>query len=177
MKQGQNTKGFMLYRSKERAKLYGEVFTPPEIVDMMLDMVKEDIENIYKTVLEPSCGNGNFVVAIVERRMKAAKNDREKLIGLSNVYGIDIMEDNIMETRERTMKVVEQYISSPKAIKVAQHIINTNIIHGDFLLMQYVKTKEDILIYRYEIPEDFENFTYITVKLCEIQKNYVPKLF
>ena len=55
--------------STAEQKSHGVVYTPPEIVDMVLDVagytVGSDI--IGKTVLEPSCGNGAFLRAIADR--------------------------------------------------------------------------------------------------------------
>lgn len=97
-----------LKRSKERIDSTGEVFTPPEIVNKMLDMVKEeDWSNPEITILEPSCGDGNFLVQIIERFMEGLSNaiidpqERFKHIIENQVFALDIMPDNINATLNR----------------------------------------------------------------------------
>ena len=58
-----------LVKSRERVKSYGEVFTPRHMVDKMLDLVANELEGpgfVDKTFLEPSAGDGNFLVAILQ---------------------------------------------------------------------------------------------------------------
>ena len=66
----------------------------------MLDMVKDESYNIESTFLEPACGDGNFLVAILERKLKTVeekygntKTDYEKysLIALSSIYVVKLM--------------------------------------------------------------------------------------
>lgn len=86
----------------------GEVFTDSYIVDYMLDMVKpEDWRNPDITMLEPSCGDGNFVVAMISKFMNGLQDvipddeERFKHIIENQVYAIDIMLDNVLATRKR----------------------------------------------------------------------------
>lgn len=61
-----------LIKSKERVQQHGEVFTPQWMVQKMLDVegIKQACENIDATFLEPAAGDGNFLVAILERKLK-----------------------------------------------------------------------------------------------------------
>lgn len=95
-------------RSQERVDSTGEVFTPPEIVNKMLDMVKpEDWSNPEITMLEPSVGDGNFLVVMIERFMKGLEDifpnrqERFKHIIENQVFAIDIMPDNVNATLNR----------------------------------------------------------------------------
>ncbi len=62
-----------LIKSKERVQQHGEVFTPQWMVKKMLDVegIKQACENIDATFLEPAAGDGNFLVAILERKLKS----------------------------------------------------------------------------------------------------------
>lgn len=63
-----------LIKSRERVRAYGEVFTPRYMVETMLDLVKEELEGedfIDKTFFEPAAGDGNFLVAILHRKLSA----------------------------------------------------------------------------------------------------------
>ena len=55
-----------LVKSKQRVADHGEVFTPSWMVQDMLNLVQEESERIDSRVLEPACGAGNFLVAVVE---------------------------------------------------------------------------------------------------------------
>ena len=62
-------------KSRHRVKTYGEVFTPRHMVDRMLDLAREELETgpdfVDKTFLEPAAGDGNFLVAILRRKLRA----------------------------------------------------------------------------------------------------------
>ncbi|HEO0860675.1 TPA: methylase, partial [Streptococcus agalactiae] len=60
-----------LIKSKHRVQKHGEVFTPSWMVQKMLDTpgIKEACENVSATFLEPSAGDGNFLQAILERKL------------------------------------------------------------------------------------------------------------
>ena len=53
-----------LVKSKQRVADHGEVFTPPWMVEAMLDLVKDETERIDSRFLEPACGSGNFLALI-----------------------------------------------------------------------------------------------------------------
>ena len=57
-------------KSKERVTNHGEVFTNKREVNAMLDLVKQETERIDARFLEPACGTGNFLVEILERKLK-----------------------------------------------------------------------------------------------------------
>ena len=93
-----------LIKSKHRVQKHGEVFTPAWMVQKMLDTpgVKEACENVSATFLEPAAGDGNFLLAILERKLQAVidqydeRNWKTKsLIALSSIYGIEFLEDNL----------------------------------------------------------------------------------
>jgi len=45
------------------------VFTAPREVNAMLDLVKDETENIDSTFLEPACGDGNFLEEVLRRKL------------------------------------------------------------------------------------------------------------
>ncbi len=103
-----------LVKSAERVRDLGEVFTPRETVDAMLDLLPKEmwIHHPSPTFLEPACGDGNFLVAILERKLAGIKeflngevlsaeisNDLARLFALealSSIYAVDISEDNVI---------------------------------------------------------------------------------
>jgi len=133
-----------IIKSKDRVRDQGEVFTPPRIVKDMLDMVGDDIYDKTKRILEPTCGDGNFLVEILQRRLdkiprklKIEEKEFEVLSILSNIYGIDIMQDNIIEARSRLAGIVHTFFSesrnSSDFLTAANTIIERNIVRGDSL--------------------------------------------
>lgn len=103
-----------LVKSAERVRDLGEVFTPSKTVNEMLDMLPAEMWVVHPapTFLEPACGDGNFLVAILERKLDAvalAYRDSglpagegvdpmifHGLEALSSIYAVDISPDNII---------------------------------------------------------------------------------
>ena len=97
-----------LVKSKQRVADHGEVFTPAWMVEAMLDLVKNETERIASRFLEPACGNGNFLVQILHRKLAAVELtygacDFERrhyaLLALMCIYGIELLPDNIADCR------------------------------------------------------------------------------
>ena len=125
-----------LIKSKTRVKEFAEVFTPNFIVRDMCDLIPDKIwENIESTFLEPSCGNGNFIVEILKRKYSRCKTPKDGLKALASVVGIDIQEDNCKECRERLLaQFIEHFPTANNiAITTAYKILQNNIICGDSL--------------------------------------------
>ncbi|MDD5664528.1 MAG: hypothetical protein PHT71_09755 [Victivallaceae bacterium] len=61
--------------SRERVTQHGEVLTARREVDAMLDLVKQETERIDSRFLEPACGTGNFLVVILERKLRAIEKN------------------------------------------------------------------------------------------------------
>ncbi len=98
-------------KSRSRVKAYGEVFTPRHMVDRMLDLVREELEAgpdfVDKTFLEPAAGDGNFLVAILRRKLHAIEKrypreewPQESLFALASIYGIELLEDNHRDAKD-----------------------------------------------------------------------------
>lgn len=139
----------------DRVKDFGEVFTLEDVVKKMCDLIPEDVwQDVDKTFLEPTCGNGNFLVEILERKLKFCKTKKSKIDALKSIYGVDILEDNVVETRNRLGKIM---IKNKNIVKdEIDEILNLNIICGDTLKCvdnngKYIKfrdwkTGEDVLL-------------------------------
>ena len=119
-----------LVKSHERIRDLGEVFTPKSIVLLMLKRLPEEFwKDPAKTLIDPSCGTGNFLVIIIALKIKMGSTP---LQALSTTYGIDIAQDNIDECKERMLLSAEKYsglIREQSWIDVVNH----NVICGDGL--------------------------------------------
>lgn len=139
-------------KSKERVAAHGEVFTSEREVKAMCDLVKSETERIESRFLEPACGDGNFLSEILNRKLDVifnrygksiAEYERYSILAVSSLYGVDILEDNAKECRERLYNIWnERYIKLWKSqidnrVQIAaKFIISKNILYGDALTMK-----------------------------------------
>ena len=113
-----------------RKKKTAEVFTPPELVNEMLDKLPQEVWTLEKTFCDNSCGNGNFLIAILERKLKLG---HEPLQALSTLCGVDIMQDNIDECQERLLEI----LPAGTDLVEAKRIVNHNIVCHDSLTFDW----------------------------------------
>lgn len=99
----------------------------------MCDLIPKQIwDDINSTFLEPSCGNGNFVIEILQRKLKKCINKKDVYKALKSVYAIDIMQDNIDECKDRIMQIVFEFMPQVQRRRV-NNILNQNIMCGNSL--------------------------------------------
>lgn len=132
-------------KSKARVSDFGEVYTARKQVTDMVDLVNTTASDIEATVLEPACGNGNFLVEILARKLNTAMGlpvsrirfERNILRAVASIYGVDIQKDNIVECRERLYAQVVSIspVWSSMFLKVLRDILTRNIMCGDTLTM------------------------------------------
>jgi SAM-dependent methyltransferase len=141
-------------KSKNRVNQYGEVLTPKHIVNAMLDLVKQETERIDSRFLEPACGTGNFLIEILERKLKVVESrysksqldyERYAILAISSIYGIELLEDNAEECRKRLFEVFDAAYTrlfktkaKERCREVARYILKRNIVHGDALTLKTV---------------------------------------
>jgi len=149
--------------SKKRVADYGEVFTGKREVNAMLDLVKQETERIDSRFLEPACGTGNFLTEILNRKLSVveAKYRRSQLefernivLAVSSIYGIDILEDNVIECRKRLFDIVDKKYAAlfkkkakDDVRKVIKFILEKNIIWGDALELKTVGANPHQIIF------------------------------
>lgn len=141
-------------KSIERMKKHGEVLTALREIESMLDLVKSEFDNPDKIFLEPACGDGNFLTAVLDRKLKKAEDEKDLFSALNSIHGIDLLEDNIKYAKKRLLSLwIEKYKAvlkkepSKSILKKAEDIINSNIIQGNFLeCREYEKLNIDVII-------------------------------
>ena len=112
-------------RKQARVKATGEIFTPTPIVEEILDgMPQELFTDPTKTVLDPSCGDGQFLASALYRKIE---NGIDFETALSTIYGVDLMEDNVALCRERLLCGREDL----------RHIVEKNIVCHDAQTYDY----------------------------------------
>jgi len=158
-------------KSKKRVADHGEVFTNQREVNAMLDLVKHETERIDARFLEPACGNGNFLAEVLRRKLTVVDSrysksqfewERYAVIAVSSIYGVDILEDNAIECRERLFKIFnERYTSLFKdKCKVecrqsVKFLFNKNILWGDALDFTNPETKQPIVFSEWSAVNGF----------------------
>ena len=140
--------------SKKRVAEHGEVFTSQREVNAILDLVKQETERIDSRFLEPACGTGNFLTEILNRKLTVVEAkyrrsqlefERNVVSAVSSVYGVDILEDNVIECRKRLFEMVDEKYTTlfkkkakDEVRKAIQFILEKNIIWGDALELKTV---------------------------------------
>ena len=91
--------GSSIDRSNERIDVTGEVFTPLELCTKMVNEIPlEKLKNPNSTFIDPSAGNGNFIIALRDR-LKEYHSEEHILNNM--LYAVELMEDNHKEMCER----------------------------------------------------------------------------
>ncbi|STO54137.1 type III restriction system methylase [Canicola haemoglobinophilus] len=167
----------MQVKSKQRVADFGEVYTNEREVNAMLDLVKDQAQEPDKTFLEPACGTGNFLVAILKRKLDAIAQKHKKIqfdyernatLAVSSLYGIELLADNVKECQERLLKVFSEHYQShypnsykAECLRSAQIILNKNILCGDALSLKTQEGKEIVFTEWKMVGNQFKRRDYI----------------
>jgi hypothetical protein len=142
------TGSMSLFKSRQRIADHGEVFTPPWVVEAMLDLVEDESERIDSRFLEPACGGGNFLIQVLRRKLASVerrfgKSDFERrhyaLLALMCIYGIELLADNIAECRSNLLEILADYLNLEEAddlYQAAAYVLSQNLVHGDALTIR-----------------------------------------
>ena len=117
-------------RSADRIKATGEVFTPMHLVQEMLDKIEENslpdenpFDHVGKRMLDPACGDGQFLAASLWRRLERGHCLRASL---ATICGVELMPDNAEACRTRLACGVDD--------PIVKAILERNIVCADSLL-------------------------------------------
>ena len=86
-------------RDKQRIQSTAEIFTPTDLVIEMLNNIEIDRLGAGKTILDPACGDGQFLTAI--KWVKVYIHQMTESDALEDIYGVDIMRDNVDLCKKR----------------------------------------------------------------------------
>ena len=157
-------------KNRDRVTKFAEVNTSEKEVNNMLNLVSEETDRLESRFLESACGDGNFLIEILNRKMKVLlknfkKNqyefERNSIIVIGSLYGIDILIDNIVIARERLFKKFLSIYKSlfrektdKKFIDSIYFIIEKNLVQGNALTFKKVNSDKPILLSQWSIIED-----------------------
>jgi hypothetical protein len=117
-------------KSKERVKNIGEVYTPKELVLEMLNQVPTNTwSDSTKKFIDPASGNGNFLVEIVNKKLDCGLTPNE---AVATTFGVDIMQDNINESHERIIKLLDNRGETYNLTEI-QDLLKTRIVLNNAL--------------------------------------------
>ena len=116
---------FFLTKHPDRIKLLGEVFTPTSLVLNMLNKLPDDVWEDGKTYLDNSCGNGQFLAAVLIIKIRLKHNNP-----LKTIFGVDLMQDNVDSCRQRLLEIAGDTPANRKIVK-------RNIVQWDGLTYPY----------------------------------------
>lgn len=152
-----------IIKSKDRVRNHAEVYTPKHIINSMLDLVKSETQRIESRFLEPACGNGNFLVEILNRKLniivrKYKKNQCEfelySVVAIGSMYGVDILKDNVFECRKRLFdiwanlyKTIFKEKCKKECMNTIKYILSKNILWGNALTLKTVCENETPIIF------------------------------
>ena len=138
----ENTKSQI--KTRQRVADHGEVFTNPREVNAMLDLVRDESFRLDSRFLEPACGDGNFLIEILRRKLSLLQSVKSpieweflSLIAVGSCYGIDILADNAEVCRERLFGEVVGQIGEKDTTggykESLRYMLQKNIVCGDAL--------------------------------------------
>ena len=139
--QHENTKQI---KSRQRVADHGEVFTNPREVNAMLDLVRDESFRLDSRFLEPACGDGNFLIEILRRKLSLLSSIKSQtewefksLIAVGSCYGIELLEDNAEACRLRLFAEVKEQIGKKGCTQgyeeSLRYMFKKNIVCGDAL--------------------------------------------
>lgn len=152
-----------LIKTRQRVADHGEVFTAEREVNAMLDLVKPETERIDSRFLEPACGSGNFLIEVLRRKLAIVEErygkgqlefERYAIVAIGSIYGVDLLEDNAAECRERLFGHFDEVYSRlfgeacrAECRASARYVLDRNIICGDALTMKTVGRKPEPIVF------------------------------
>lgn len=141
-------------KSKQRVTDHGEVFTADREVKAMCDLVADECLRIDSRFLEPAVGEGVFLAEVLSRKLAVVKSkykksaydyERNAILALTSLYGVDILADNAQACRDKLFALWDaEYTAACKgeandeARAAARYILQKNIICGNALSLMCV---------------------------------------
>lgn len=151
------------FKSDSRIANFGEVFTNQREVNAIIDLVSNEALRIESRFLEPACGEGQFLISVLERKVNTFRKKFKKFqhdfevslfISVASIYGIDILLDNVELCRENLFTFSENLYRKTFAsnvnedfLKSIQFVISKNIVHGDALTMYDLSEKDSFITF------------------------------
>ncbi len=148
-----------------------DISTKAHVVQRMCELCEPDLSDIHKSIFEPGCGTGNFLVEILRRRLlKSGPDPQRTLVILTNLYGIDASARAVEKVRERMRTTIIEFFGeklpeNDRFLGIADRILTANVLQAD-LLGDLAKTP----IAEWEICGEYD-FREVYTTLAELLTN------
>ncbi len=157
-------------KDKSRVSNFGEVLTSKREVLDMLNLVNTETTRLDSRFLEPACGDGNFLTEVLNFKLNVLEKNYSKnqyefekfsIQIFSSIYGIDILEDNIISARERLFSQYFDLYSkkfksdiNQKLLNCIKYILEVNLVHADALTLKTTKNDKFIIFSEWSLIND-----------------------
>ena len=157
-------------KDKSRVSNFGEVLTSKREVLDMLNLVNTETTRLDSRFLEPACGDGNFLTEVLNSKLDILEKNYSKnqyefekfsIQIFSSIYGIDILEDNIISARERLFNQYFDLYSkkfksdiNQKLLNCIKYILEVNLVHADALTLKTTKNDKFIIFSEWSLVND-----------------------
>lgn len=128
----------------DRIRKYGEVFTPEWVVRDMCDMLERENPAAFdpkRTFLEPTCGDGAFVLEILRRKFARCKCRADYTSSLKSVYGMELQAENVAACIANVTALCREHF---RPTKDELQIIKDHIIMCDSLKIMRMMADENL---------------------------------
>ncbi|CDF99146.1 Putative s-adenosyl-L-methionine-dependent methyltransferase (fragment) [Avibacterium paragallinarum JF4211] len=172
-----------LTKSKARVRAFGEVYTPQKLVQKMTALLPEESFEPEKKILEPSCGTGNFLYDILNRKLckilVGPKRPYYKVLNmyqaLASVYGVDIQLDNVIECQSRLKSLFYERLAMLHVKPFdyfVDHVLINNIRRGNALEDAFIFIDVEIVFKDRDIGIKVEKDSFLLSEYeCHLQQN------
>lgn len=99
---------------KDVKKILGQFYTPDEIVEKMINDIKNPIMKLEKNdlIIDPACGMGIFLIKFIKKLSNKFKEDELITYVIDNVYGYDINPFAIIMTKISILYTIFECVES-----------------------------------------------------------------
>lgn len=136
--------------------------TPPATVRLICDHAEPFLSNPGMKFFEPGCGDGNFLIEVLDRRLRkipfrsASTFQNEVLLAIANLYGVDIRPVAISETRHRLRSQVIDFTSQRSQLDYRFIPLLEQILEKNFLTVDLLRDRSKIIFPLWQKKHDFE---------------------
>lgn len=124
---------------------HGAVFTRSWVVELMLDSCGyvESTDLGSSVAVEPSCGDGAFLLPMVERLSRSLRSHGRNILDASNAMAAyDLQESHVLECRRRVEALL---IDEGWPVGQVQPIVSGWVQLGDYLLIDHLPSADFVI--------------------------------
>lgn len=136
----------MSQQATQATQEFGAVFTKTWMVEFMLDICgySADVDLSRMVVVEPSCGDGSFLLPIIERLSRSCRLFGVDILEASDaVRAYDIQMDHVLASRRAAVRWLTE---DGWPARTANLLAETWVRHADYLLTEQEEGSADFVI-------------------------------